>query len=174
VNTVGARSKALVVAKDAAKKALLPFARELYQTVQGAVNVSDADKVLLGVNVRAVPTPRPVPAGSPAADVMSVSGRSVTYRLHDAENAGRRGKPFGVAGAMVFTYVGEVAPTDPAAFKFEGNLTRTVFTLTFPETVAPGAKVWFTASWFNERGEAGPGCTPVSATIQYGIGSMAA
>jgi len=57
MGVIGARSKSLVSAKNAAKDALLPYARELYSFVQASMTVSDANKDLLGVTVRRGPTP---------------------------------------------------------------------------------------------------------------------
>jgi hypothetical protein len=88
--------------------------------------------------------------------------------MHDPENPGRRGLPPGVEGISVFSYVGAMAPEDPAAYKFEGSTTRTTVDVLFPLSVAEGAKVWLTAFYFNPRSMSGPGCPPVSAYIQFG------
>ena len=87
----------------------------------------------------------------------------------------RRGgaRRWGVDGASVFSFVGAAAPTDESAWKFEGNTTRTVVNVLFPNTVAAGAKVWFTAFWFNPRAQRGPASAPVGTNIPGG-GAMAA
>jgi hypothetical protein len=64
-------------------------------------------------------------------------------------------------------------PTEQGDWKFEGNVTRTSMDIVFPPATAPGAKVWFTAFWFNPRLQAGPAATPVSTNIPGG-GAMAA
>jgi len=170
----GTRSKPLTTVKDLAKADLLPFARSLYGQVQADTAVGAADKELLGIVVRTMPTPIPTPVDAPALDIVSVIGRTVKIRLHDATNHSRRGKPAFVKGAAIFSYVGAVPPSDPALFKFEGNTTLTDVTVNFPLTVAPGAQVWLTAMWFNERAQSGPGCTPISTNVQFGGGLMAA
>jgi hypothetical protein len=167
-NVPGARSKSTVTAKNTARRALLANARELYGLVQANTSVSDANKDLIGVTVRSAPTPQPAPDVSPALDIVSVSGRTVNIRLHDAEIAGKRGKPAGVKGAAVFSFVGAEAPSDPGEWKFEGNTTRTVVDVTFPDSVAPGALVWLCAMWFNEKAQSGPACDPMSTNVQFG------
>ena len=168
----GVRSKAAVLAKNNAKAALKTNARFLAKLVEGTSTVTNAQKATLGLNVRAMPSPIPAPAFAPQVDIVSVIGRTVKVRLHNSETAGKRGKPAGVKGAAVFSYVGATAPTDPTLYQFEGNTTLTVVDVAFPGTVAAGATVWITAMWFNERTQSGPAAAPVQAIIQYGM-SMA-
>lgn len=165
----GVRNKSAVAAKNAARTALKDSARLLAKRIDGTATVTDAQKIELGLNVRALPSPIPAPANPPALDIVSVSGRTVRIRLHDSLDASRRGKPAGVAGATVFSYVGPTAPTDPSDYKFEGNTTRTQVDIVFPDTVAPGAVVWLTAFWRNERDQSGPACAPVSTNVQFGV-----
>ena len=165
----GQRSKSLVATKNAARAALKNSARLLAKRVEGTASVTDAQKIELGLNVRAMPSPIPAPSNPPALDIVSVTGRTVRVRLHDAADASRRGKPAGVAGATVFSYVGAAAPTDPAAWKFEGNTTRTTIDVVFPDTVAAGAVAWITAFWRNERDLSGPACAPISTNLQFGV-----
>jgi hypothetical protein len=168
----GVRNKAAVFTKNGVRANLKNSARLLAKLVEGTATVTNAQKATLGLNVRAMPTPIPPPAFAPQVDVVSVVGRTVKIRLHNSETTDRRGKPAYVKGASLFSFVGPTAPTDPNAYKFEGNTTLTVMLVAFPETVAPGATVWITAVWFNERAQSGPAATPVSAVIQYGM-SMA-
>src|SRR5262249_3116323 len=106
-------------------------------------------------------------------DIVSVTGRTVKIRLHDSTDASRKGKPPGVKGAQMFSFVGDEPPPGIAGWNFEGNTTETITTIVFPESVAPGAKAALTAQWFNERTQPGPGCDPVGTNIQFG-GAMAA
>ncbi len=91
-------------------------------------------------------------------------------RLHHAASGG---KPAGVSGASIFSYVEATAPSDISAWKFEGNTGKTAVVV-FPNTTAAGATVWLTAFWFNPRKQSGPACTPVSTNVQRGSVSMAA
>lgn len=165
----GQRSKSLVATKNAARNGLKNAARLLAKRVEGTASVTDAQKIELGLNVRALPSPIPAPSNPPALDVVSVTGRIVRVRLHDSTDASRRGKPAGVAGATVFSFVGAAAPTDPGAWKFEGNTTRTTIDVLFPDSAAAGAVVWVTAFWRNERDLSGPACAPISTNLQFGV-----
>jgi hypothetical protein len=165
----GVRSKAAVFTKKQAKADLVNNARLLAKVVQGTASVTDAQKATLGLNVRATPQPVPVPADAPSIDIMSVNSRTVNIRLHSSTVAGKRKRPPGVKGAAVFSYVGATAPSDPSAYTFQGNTSLTDFSVTFPETVEPGAVVWITAMWFNTRTQSGPAAQPVQAIIQYAI-----
>ena len=163
------RGKATVFAKDAARKDLIAYCRLTARTISGNMNVTNATKLALGLTVpQAVIGPIPVPATAPDIDVVSVIGRTVKLRLHDAASATKRGKPRGVAGASIFSFVGAAAPTDASAWKFEGNVTRPTAEILFPDTVASGAPVWFTAFWYNPRAIKGPGCAVVGTNIQGG------
>jgi hypothetical protein len=109
----------------------------------------------------------------PSVDIKSVTGNTVRLRIHDPSNPTRRGKPDGVDGISVFSFVGAEPPTGVAGWHFEGNTTRTVIDVAFDGSVAPGSKVWFTSFYFNARAQSGPACAPVSTNLQGG-GAMAA
>lgn len=169
------RTKGSVEAKNASRTALKANARLLANLVNGTASVTDAQKLDLGLTVRDLnPTPIPPPSAAPELDVVNVSGRTVKIRLRDAAVPSRRGRPVGVIGASVFSYVGETPPEDISGWKFEGSTGLTSVSVTFPVTVPPGAQVWLTAFWFNPRKQSGPACTPVSTHVQFGGMSMAA
>ena len=44
----------------------------------------------------------------------------------------------------------------------------------FAATTPAGAQVWFSACWYNPRGETGPGCSPISTNIAGGAMELAA
>lgn len=167
----GTRSRPLASTKDTAKASLLAYARQLYAQVQSSLTVTDAAKIELGVKVRSAPSPQPIPASDPQLTVVSVDGCVVRIRLSDPANPGRTRIPDGVNGAVVMSYVGATAPNDPGAYSFQGTTSRTTLDVMFPNTLAPGTKVWLTACWFNERKQLGPACEPVGTNINYG-GSM--
>jgi hypothetical protein len=162
----------LVSIKDTAKLALLNFARPLYKQIQANTAVTDAAKIELGVVVPDVePSPQPVPNFAPGLTIVSVNGRLVKIRLSDPANPTRRRMPAGVNGAIVMSFVGATAPTDPSAYKYEGSTSKMTVDILFPESVAPGTQVWPTAFFFNERKQNGPACAAVGTNINYG-GSM--
>jgi hypothetical protein len=170
----GVRNKTSVHSKNDTRAALKSAARRVVMAVRSTATVSEAQQVALGLTVRGRPTPIARPTEPPAVDVISVSGRTVRFRLHDSTTVRRR-KPAGVQGAAIFSFVGPEAPNERAALRFEGITTRTKGEVTFPMTVAPGEHVWLTAAWFNPRTQSGPMSAPVRAIIQFGGGmAMAA
>lgn len=169
----GTRSKLLTQNKDNAKATLLHVGRELYAFIQDSNTVTSGNKEDIGVVVRkTTPTPVPPPATAPKIDIESVSGNTVTIRLHE-DGSNRRGKPAGVSGAAVYSFVGAAAPTEESEWNFEGITGKTEQNITFPGSVAPGARVWFTAFWFSNRKQHGPAATPVGCNIP-GNAAMAA
>jgi hypothetical protein len=167
-------SSAAVVTKNTAKAALIANARLLAGIVQRAPATTNTQRAELGLTVKdAGPSPIPPPAAAPDVDIISATGNTVRIRLHDPANPTRRGKPAGVDGASIFSFVGANPPAEESGWKFEGNITRTAVDVAFPSGTAAGAKVWFTAFWFNERKQRGPAATPVTTNIP-GNGAMAA
>lgn len=169
------RSPSNIIAKKMAMNALKQEARMLARIVQAWPGVTAEQRSELGLTVRnAGPTPIPVPTESPEMDVVSVSGHVVRIRLHASSSSSRRGKPAGVAGASVFSFVGETPSTDISEWKFEGNITRTNMDVVFSPEVAPGSKVWLAAFWFNPKLQSGPASSPMSTNVQFGGLSAAA
>jgi hypothetical protein len=166
----GSRSKALVMAKNDAKAALLTYARELYGFIQTSLTVTNENKTLIGVTViDREPSPIPPPAQAPLLTLVSVVGRVARYKLADATAPTSRRKPLNAEGATILSYVGTTPPPsgDPG-WKIEGQTGRTTFTVQFPDTVAPGTPCWVTVVWYNRRGEYSPACAPVQAYLQIG------
>lgn len=169
------RSKTLVNIKNAARTDVKYQTNLIINQVNASATVTTAQKMELGINPRAIPTPQPVPASEPTLKVLSVDKWSVTARLSDSVDVAKRGKPVGVIGAAVYSYVGETPPADLSAWKFEGNVGKVKILVNFPTTLAPGTRVYLTAQWFNGRKQAGPACDPVPTNLQGGsVSSMAA
>jgi hypothetical protein len=166
-NAPGVRSKATVASKNSARDALKNSARFLADRVQGTPTVTDAQKLELGLTVRATPTPIPAPSVAPDLDLISMIANVAKVRIHDAATTLRR-KPAGCVSANVFSYVGATAPTDPNAWKFEGGTTKSIFDVAFDASLTPGTKVWITAQWLNRKALSGPAATPIGAVIQFG------
>jgi len=168
------RTRSAVMAKNTAKKDLKAAAIDLARIINGTPTVSNAEKIELGLGIRAAGSPTPVPAARPGMDVVSVTNRTVQVRLHDTASRTRRGKPAGVAAAWVYSFVGASYPSDPAAWKFEGATTRPGFAVVFPNALPPGAQVWICAAWTNARQQAGPASAPVTVNVQGGGMGIAA
>jgi hypothetical protein len=172
----GSRSKALVVAKDDAKRDLLSYARELYGFIQSSLSVTNENKTLIGVTVRDnVPSPVPAPALAPILLVATVIGRIVRYHVRDAQNQSGRARPVNARGVLILTYVGENPPASTSGgWTIQGETGKTTAVVEYPDTVAPGEKCWATAMWVGTRGEFSPACTPLATYLQVGPAAEAA
>ena len=174
-NDASTRTKSAVQAKNTAKKAAVALARQTVAICQAWPGMTDAKRDLLKISIRdGEPTVVGVPSSAPIIEIESVVGYTIKLNLQNADREGRA-KPAGVAGATLFSYVGESAPTDIGAWKFEGSVTTIKnLSITVPGTVAAGSKVFLTSFWFNRKSESGPATMPVSTHIQGGGLSQAA
>lgn len=108
--------------------------------IQAAPEVTDAQKSSLGLTVRATKrSPVGIPAERPRLDVELRFGSTLRITLRGRDTA-RRGKPDGIAGAMVFTYVGDVPPDDLSQWSLAGITTRPRVDITLVRTLCPGRK----------------------------------
>ena len=153
--------------KKAARESLLGLARYLVSSINSNPAATDAQREALGIRIRKSPSTIPAPTAIPLLDVVAIAGRRVTIELR-ASDGSRRGKPVGVKGASLFTFVGENAPTDSSMWKFEGLTTKTRLELDFENTTSANV-AWVTANWFNERGEVGTSCAPVNVSLPVGL-----
>jgi hypothetical protein len=168
VNTVGARSKALVADKNAKKVNLLKAAREIYTTVQASTTITDENKTLLNVVIKKTePSPHPAPAFAPLVILEKVDGQLVSGRAKDSQDLNRRGRAPGTSGLMIFSHAGATPPASVDEWKYEGISGDVSFDVLFPESVLPGTTVWVTACWFNDRKATSPAGSPKSAVINY-------
>jgi hypothetical protein len=164
----GTRSESQTAARNAVKTELLQFARQLYSMVQADKTVSDADKILLGIRIRAAAVSIARPTVAPCVYIDSVRNRTVDLTICDAENPKRRGKPPRVASAWVYRYVGSDFPADPAAWIFAGSCTTRHYSVVFPNSLPAGTQVWICAAWVSPRQEVGPICTVLTTNLQGG------
>lgn len=173
------RTPGMIQAKRDAKRAMISGdggIRELVNIIQSFPGTTNQMRADLRITVADVePTPVPIPILAPEIDLLPPVVRRVRVRLHNKKTLGRGGKPDGVDGALVFSYVG---PNPPAAedtnlWNFEVNTKKTSFEIEFPSTVPAGSTVWITAFWYNPRGDSGPS-TPAVYTLLPGSLSMAA
>src|SRR5687768_6902946 len=101
------RTPSTVIAKDVARAALVAEARMLARIIQATPSVTAEQKSDLRLTVRdSEPSPIGPPAAAPGISIVSISATAVKIRLQDVVNPDRRGKPAGVAGASVFSYIG--------------------------------------------------------------------
>ena len=162
------RTESTVATKDACKRTLQIQARSLGGMIQKNVNVTDAQKLGLGITVRATPSPIPPPSSQPLVEVISVTGRTVSLRFKSTATIGKRGRPSGTAGLQVYSLVAAEPSQNPSDWTFCGTTSKTLMDVEFPATVAAGAQVWFVASWISPRLQTGPASNAVTTHLQYG------
>ena len=158
-NNDSTNSRAAVATKNSAMKAAIANARLLAGIIQKFPGTTTADRIALGLTVPIVPAPVPVPSAIPSIDILGVVDKTVKVKIHNGTTT-KRGRPAGVAGAFVYSFVGDTAPADMTAWIFQGCSTKTKFDVVLVGTVLPFAKVWLTAQWINPRKQPGPACTP--------------
>jgi hypothetical protein len=174
VSDPGTRTKALVADKNDSRDRLKYRIGKTAKIIYGQDDVTDGQLIELGLPVPdREPTPIGAPETAPDTKVVSMNGWLAKLRL-SAVGTDSRGKPPGVSGANIYTYVGEIPPNDINAWKFEGDTSKVIFPLQLPATLAVGTKVWITANWKNPRFQTGPACAPISVIIGGGVTTLAA
>ena len=162
------RSPTTIQAKDIAVRNVQREAALLAKIVYATSSVTDVQLLALGLLPRRSPLPRPVPEVAPMLELVSVSGRVAKVRFHNTEAETSRGKAPGTVGVALYSYVGPLAPADPAAYKFEGLATRAVTEIVFPNAVVSGAKVWISGQWISARGQTSIGSAPITFNLPGG------
>lgn len=165
------RTVLAVRAKDDAREVLIALSRRLAGIVQVYPGTTNVMRLSLGLTIRkkrvravAVTTQRP------SVRVVSTLGGRV--KLHIGKRAGEAGgegraRPTGAKGYTWFYFVGDTHPTSLAGWSFGGNEIDPKIEFTLPG-IEPGAKVWFTANWFNNRMQPGPSSPPITTRVAGG------
>jgi hypothetical protein len=163
------RSPTNVLRKDTARAALVASTRALARTIQGVEGLSDTDKIRLGLTARKTRgAPIAAPATVPTLSVESAWLSTVNLRVRDSVETTRRGRPRSIAGATIYSWVGEAFATDARQLRYEGDATRPLFQITFPEDTPRGSRVWFVACWYTARGKRGAMSRPIDTIIAGG------
>lgn len=178
-NDNGTRTPASIQTKNTAKEALIRGPggiRELVKILQAYPGMTNTLRAEISVTIPDdEPSPVPRPTHAPEIDLDAPIMRRVRITLHNEKVFGRRGKPDGVSGALVFTYVGvsPPSPTDTGLWQLAANITKPTTEIQFPSSVPTGSTVWITAYWYNPKGESGPSA-PAVYTILPGTLAEAA
>jgi hypothetical protein len=171
----GTRSRSLVMTKNDCRAALRAAARHLAQLVKGQADVSDAERVTLGLAPRTTGHAAPIarPAAAPSLSIVAVTGHRVRVQLFDPGSP-RRGRPAGILGAVLFSHAtppslsAGTPPADVRDWRLEGHTTRTTVTLSFPSDLPPGTEIQLTARWLNPRLQPGPAARAVTTHLGGG------
>jgi hypothetical protein len=183
IESPSTRTPVAITDKNIAKRELENAARELAQIIQNTPGMDNQKRVVLGLSLHresrrhsdgnslAAPSTSHV-AQRPRLFVRAVAGRQVRLRLSDRSST-RRGRPIDAAGAMIFSFVGQFPPAAIGEWKFEGLATRNTRDVWIPSSVPNGSTIWFSACWYNARGQAGATCNPVHTNIAGGLAKAA-
>jgi hypothetical protein len=139
----------------------MKMAMDLAKIIYATPTVTDSQLNAIELASRPVRTPSHLIGEVPVLAVLKVQGRQCLIRVRGSA----RGKLPAAIGAVIFSAVGENPPAAVTDWTNEGPITKDTAIISFTEEeVAVGARVWFTAQWFNTKG-VGPGCPAVSAII---------
>jgi hypothetical protein len=162
----GARTKALVAAKDAAKVAMMDEIRGYYTMIKFDQSVADADKVTLGVTLlrTAPPSPIPTPASMPLLTPIPIGSLAHALQFSDSGTPALKRRPYGAIGMLVFGTIGDAPTSDPGAAKFLRYVSRWGTQMLF-DGADQGKTVTYFARWITATGLMGPWSNPVSLAV---------
>lgn len=156
------RGLATVCHKNTKRDELTALTRHVVRIVQTTPDLSDADRVGLGLTVRkAVPTDVPIPDEVPKLEIMAVRDRAVKLRVSRGWQHNGIARPAGTIGIFLYTHVGNIPPQRTEDWKFHTSTSQRTPTVEFPHTVPAGSAVWFMARWVNTKLQPGKTSPPV-------------
>jgi hypothetical protein len=168
--TAATRTSPSIAKQNDDLDALRASTRSVVALVRATPGITQATLAKLNLSPRdASPSRIGPPAVAPQLMILSKTDDSVRVQLIDADSPTRKARPAGVAGAVVFAFVGDEPPTAQGQWRFMATATRTRFDVTFGADVPRFSTVWLTASWFNPRGQHSPLSTPISTQIIGGV-----
>lgn len=169
----GTNSQTATARKDAAALAMERSVRLICGMLRGRMDVTAAMRMELGMNPRKGGGHSPriqMPDEPPSLRVTDVVGHTLFIQVSDRQSPATLRKPRGCNSVMLRTYVGDHPPADLKQWRFRGTSSRNRTTLNFEDQhLPPGTKVWVTAQWTIPTGQAGVGCDPVYAHLNYGV-----
>lgn len=164
-----------MLVKRETEAAARDYARKIGGQIRANPDVSDEQRVILGLRPRRKkPTKPQLPFKPPNLFMKHSAGRTVTIHLRDPESPASRGMPKSAAQAMLYTYVGDTPPATLRAWRLAFSKSRATFKYTFSAKIPAGATVWFTAHWNTRTGQAGMAAAPVSTHVGFAEVALAA
>ena len=169
------RTAVTIGVRDTSRDVLVARMRSYGRRIQANPNTTNAQRQALTLTVRQHPAPVPAPSTKPSLTATAVVDRTVSVRMVDSATPTKRSKAAGAMGAEVFSFEGDVPPSDLSGWVSQGVATRNKFDVVVTAaSAAAGKKVWITARWFSRRGAVGPLATPICAYVGGGIVAGAA
>jgi hypothetical protein len=155
------RTKSILQNKDIAKDILMSTLRLVYADIPNSV-LTVEDRNTLNIGDRNAPkTAAPVPTTKPIGQIDTSMRLEHTISFTDQD--GSAAKPDGVRGCQIWFKIGEPA-IDPSELAYMTTDTASPYTYQF-NGVNAGKTVYYWLRWENTRGETGPWCDVVMATI---------
>jgi hypothetical protein len=149
------RTPLITADKNDARKAYEPLLRTLVGNLEHNTKVTDEERREMGIVVRnggGAPVPPPSTYPDVTVDTATIRRLVVNFRDHNSE---RRGRPAGVAGAVLKWGMLDAPPAGPEALTNSALDTASPYTLDFTEGER-GKRVYFYVCWQNAKGEMGP------------------
>lgn len=162
------RTRVAVAEKNHSRSAFKRVAKRMAAVIDTQANVSDPQRVALGLNVRGPRRRIGKPQTAPRLQHRETSGN--TMRLQVIERGTATGaKPSGVIGAIVFSYCGSQPPETLKGWDYQCMTSRNNFKIKIPAGAQPGEMLWFAAAWINTKLQRGPMSKSLSTYVQYGM-----
>lgn len=156
------------------REELSALTRRLVDLCQASANMTDSKRRALAITIRKTPSAVPVPQTYPLIEIRFQRLTTIKFNLRDIDlRSGRVRKPEGVAGALVYTHLGDKAPTQIGDWTLWGTESKTTCEITLPDDTPFGTTLWIAAAWLNTRLESGPLGDPKSTRIGGGIAQLA-
>lgn len=156
ITSSATKTAATVSAYNSTKVNALAVVRPYAQTISNNAGVSTSNKTAVGVNPRtSTPTPITTPTTTPVLTAQSASTAGIIVRYRDATaSPSVKSKPYGVVAAVIFAKASATVITDPSVLVWEGQQTKSPFTLSMPATA--GMVIYIAARWVTKKGLVGP------------------
>lgn len=168
--TPATRTSATIAAADAARAAAEATVRPYAVRISVNDGVSDANKILIGVNLpNATRTPVPAPATAPALNLVSAIIDQHTLGYHDTTTPMSKAKPFGATGLQIYRTVAAAAAPTPVDAALYAVITKSPTNLATDSAdrgkVATYFGRWVTRSGPSGVAQVGPFGAPLAVTI---------
>lgn len=161
------RTPTTVAAKNTAKSNALAVVRPVAQLINNDVSVSDADRITLGLTVRATtPTPISAPTTFPLLDLLNATPGVHTIQYRDSATPTSKAKPAGALQMELYQAIGTTPAPDPTTSVFLSVQTKSPF-LVAQDPANVGKVATYFARWITRTGLVGPWSSGVSLTVAF-------
>lgn len=161
------RTPVTVAAKDTSRATAEAVVRPLAQFIRNNPDVSDGDKIALGLTVPDVdPTPIPPPTTFPLLDMLNATPGVHKMQYRDSDTPTTKAKPYGAMQMELYRAIGTVAAPDPTTAVFVGLVTKSP-TMIDQNPDDAGKIATYFGRWVTRTGLTGPWSSGVSLTVAF-------